>query len=173
MSTRAALRILLQGDIYHMMCVGKERPDHHPLWRQALNKTITKYLWKSMFGIYTILYIFTYLEMDGRHWWKTTKAEWTIQFRSSIKNYWRSTQMQRSWWMWETQWSGTRVSGTPSWESATLWELGRSLGCQSSWASMTSQTPYRVCQILCQPLHLKVQDATWIHNFYYTLHEAF
>ena len=166
MSTRAALRILLQGDIYHMMCVGKERPDHHPLWRQALNKTITKYLWKSMFGIN----IFIYLEMDGRHWWKTTKVEWTIQFRSSIRSYWRSIQMQRSWWMWETQWSGTRVSGTPSWESATLWELGRSLGCQSSWASMTSQTPFRVCQILCQPLHLKVQDATWIYNFNYTLH---
>ena len=64
MSTRAALRILLQGDIYHMMCVGKERPDHHPLWRQALNKTITKYVRKSIFGINNIV---IYLEMDGRH----------------------------------------------------------------------------------------------------------
>ena len=64
MSTRAALRILLQGDIYHMMCVGKERPDHHPLWRQALNKTITKYVRKSVFDINNIV---IYLEMDGRH----------------------------------------------------------------------------------------------------------
>ena len=64
MSTRAALRILLQGDIYHMMCVGKERPDHHPLWRQALAKTITRYVQKSIFGMNNIV---IYLEMDGRH----------------------------------------------------------------------------------------------------------
>ena len=42
MSTRAALKQLLGGDIYHMMVVGMERYDHHPLWRQALNKTLTK-----------------------------------------------------------------------------------------------------------------------------------
>ena len=43
LSTRVALKMLLKGDIYHMMVVGMERYDHHPLWRQALDKTITKY----------------------------------------------------------------------------------------------------------------------------------
>ena len=42
MSTRAALKILLKGDIYHMIVVANERLDHHDLWRQALNKTITR-----------------------------------------------------------------------------------------------------------------------------------
>eukprot|EP00088_Acartia_fossae_P062795 TRINITY_DN7605_c0_g2_i1.p1 TRINITY_DN7605_c0_g2~~TRINITY_DN7605_c0_g2_i1.p1 ORF type:complete len:298 (+),score=68.23 TRINITY_DN7605_c0_g2_i1:33-896(+) len=36
MSTRAALKILLNGDVYHMATVMGERPDHHPLWRKAI-----------------------------------------------------------------------------------------------------------------------------------------
>lgn len=52
MSTRAALKLLLRGDIYHMMVVGMERYDHHPLWRQALNKTITKDGWKTILADY-------------------------------------------------------------------------------------------------------------------------
>ena len=43
LSTRVALKMLLKGDIYHMMVVGMERYDHHPFWRQALDKTISKY----------------------------------------------------------------------------------------------------------------------------------
>ena len=42
LSTRAALRQLLRGDVYHMLTVMQERHDHHPLWEQALDKTITK-----------------------------------------------------------------------------------------------------------------------------------
>ena len=42
LSTRAALRQLLRGDVYHMLTVMQERHDHHPLWKQALDKTITK-----------------------------------------------------------------------------------------------------------------------------------
>ena len=42
LSTRAALKQLLGGDVYHMMTVMQERHDHHPLWIQAADKTITK-----------------------------------------------------------------------------------------------------------------------------------
>ena len=44
MSTRAALKQLLNGDIYHMETVGKERKDHHLLWWKALGGEITKYI---------------------------------------------------------------------------------------------------------------------------------
>ena len=43
MSTRAALKQLLGGDVYHMITLAQERPDHYPLWKQALDKTITEY----------------------------------------------------------------------------------------------------------------------------------
>jgi len=52
MSTRAALKILLQGDVYHMMAVAHERHDHHHLWRQALDKTISKEGWKTILDEY-------------------------------------------------------------------------------------------------------------------------
>ena len=41
-TARAALRELLGGDVYHMMSVAMDRPDHHHLWRKALAATITK-----------------------------------------------------------------------------------------------------------------------------------
>ena len=41
---RAALKQLLNGDIYHMETVGKERKDHHLLWWKALGGEITKYI---------------------------------------------------------------------------------------------------------------------------------
>ena len=52
MSTRAALKTLLKGDVYHMMELIFERPDHHDLWKQALNKTITKEGWETILGDY-------------------------------------------------------------------------------------------------------------------------
>ena len=42
LSTRAALGQLLGGEVYHMITVMRDRHDHHPVWRQALDKTITK-----------------------------------------------------------------------------------------------------------------------------------
>ena len=39
---RAALSQLLGGEVYHMMSVAMDRPDHHHLWRRALAGTITK-----------------------------------------------------------------------------------------------------------------------------------
>jgi len=52
MSTRAALRQVLEGDVYHMETVGMERPDHHPLWRKALDGTITKQEWRTILRDY-------------------------------------------------------------------------------------------------------------------------
>ena len=52
MSTRAALKTLLRGEVYHMMELIFERPDHHKLWKQALDKTITKEGWKTILGDY-------------------------------------------------------------------------------------------------------------------------
>jgi len=52
MSTRAALRQLLGGEVYHMMTVAMERPDHHPLWRKALAGTITKGDWEVLLEDY-------------------------------------------------------------------------------------------------------------------------
>ena len=42
LSTRAALMQLLGGEVYHMLTVMRDRHDHHPIWMQALDKTITK-----------------------------------------------------------------------------------------------------------------------------------
>ena len=44
---RAALSLVLGGQVYHMMTVAMERPDHHRLWRKALAGTITKWAVKS------------------------------------------------------------------------------------------------------------------------------
>jgi len=52
MSTRAALKHLLGGDIYHMETVGMERPDHHKLWWKALAGTITKSEWRQILAGY-------------------------------------------------------------------------------------------------------------------------
>merc|ERR1711970_934340 len=52
MSTRAALKLLLGGDIYHMETVAMERPDHHQLWRRALNRTINKNDWITLLSDY-------------------------------------------------------------------------------------------------------------------------
>ena len=41
---RAALSQLLGGEVYHMMTVAMDRPDHHHLWRKALAGTITKWV---------------------------------------------------------------------------------------------------------------------------------
>merc|ERR1712066_586911 len=45
MSTRAALSSVLGGQVYHMLSVAMERPDHHHLWRKALAGTITRADW--------------------------------------------------------------------------------------------------------------------------------
>jgi len=47
MSTRVALQQLLKGDIYHMATVMHERPDHHPLWRKAMEKKESVEDWKT------------------------------------------------------------------------------------------------------------------------------
>jgi len=52
MSTRAALREVLGGDIYHMETVAMERPDHHKLWWKALDGSITKSEWRVLLSDY-------------------------------------------------------------------------------------------------------------------------
>jgi len=52
MSTRAALKQLLAGDIYHMETVAKERPDHHKLWWKALGGNISKSEWQTILADY-------------------------------------------------------------------------------------------------------------------------
>jgi len=47
MSTRVALQQLLKGDIYHMATVAHERPDHHPLWRKAMEKKESVEDWQT------------------------------------------------------------------------------------------------------------------------------
>ena len=39
---RAALSLVLDGEVYHMMTVAMDRPDHHHLWRKALAGSISK-----------------------------------------------------------------------------------------------------------------------------------
>ena len=54
-STRVALKTLLHGDVYHMIvvaAVAAERPEHRPLWIQAINKTITKQGWETLLEDY-------------------------------------------------------------------------------------------------------------------------
>ena len=51
-STRVALKTLLNGDVYHMIVVAVERPEHRPLWIQAVNKTITRKGWKTLLDEY-------------------------------------------------------------------------------------------------------------------------
>jgi len=52
MSTRAALKILLKGDVYHMATVMHERPDHHPLWRKAIAGNATDADWRTILADY-------------------------------------------------------------------------------------------------------------------------
>jgi len=52
LSTRSALKTLLQGEVYHGLVITSERTDHHHLWRQALAKTITREGWETILEDY-------------------------------------------------------------------------------------------------------------------------
>jgi len=52
MSTRAALNILLKGDIYHMAAVMHDRPDHHPIWRKAIAGKASEEDWHTILADY-------------------------------------------------------------------------------------------------------------------------
>ena len=48
MSTRAALKIILKGNIYHMAVVVAERPDHHWFWRKVIKGEANKSEWRKV-----------------------------------------------------------------------------------------------------------------------------
>jgi len=50
LSTRVALQELLQGDVYHMVTLLRERPDHLPYWKKALKNECSVEDWREMMG---------------------------------------------------------------------------------------------------------------------------
>ena len=52
LSTRSALKTLLHGEVYHGLVILAERTDHHHLWRQAVNKTISREGWQTILSDY-------------------------------------------------------------------------------------------------------------------------
>jgi len=52
MSSRIALEELLKGDVYHMVTLLNERPDHLPHWKKALRKETSVEDWQDVMGSY-------------------------------------------------------------------------------------------------------------------------
>ena len=48
MSTRAALKIILKGNIYHMAALVAERTDHHSFWRKFRDGAANKSEWRKI-----------------------------------------------------------------------------------------------------------------------------